>query len=105
MSSNNTDNILKQANDIVNNRSEEKERKYGPFDESMIKTAQLASLMSNKTITTIDCFHVLIALKLSRESHCHQRDNLLDAAAYIGAMDNFHDKFGPAAYDDPTTYS
>lgn len=88
-----TQNILEQANLIVNERSEEKDRKYGPFDESMIKTAEIASVMSGKTITVVDCFNVLIALKLSRESHSHQRDNLLDAAAYIGALDNFHERF------------
>ena len=29
-------NILKTADEIVNTRSEEKERQYGPFEEGMI---------------------------------------------------------------------
>ena len=45
-------NILEQANEIVNKRSEEKERMYGPFEESMEKAAKLASLMTNKHIET-----------------------------------------------------
>jgi hypothetical protein len=31
----------------------------------------------------------MIALKLSRESYCHKEDNLLDACAYMGSMNDF----------------
>ncbi len=82
-------NILEQANKIVNLRTEEANRQYGAFNESMDKTAQLASLMCNKEITTIDCFQVLNALKLARQSHAHKEDNLLDLVAYVGAMNNY----------------
>ena len=47
-------NILKKANEIVNERSEEKERQYGDFIECMAKTARIASEMSSKEITTGD---------------------------------------------------
>ena len=43
-------NILKEADDIVNSRSEEKERQYGPFSESMSKAARIASELCNKEI-------------------------------------------------------
>jgi DNA-binding protein H-NS len=79
-------NILKKANQIVNERSEEKERKYGDFIGCMSKTARIASEMSNKKITTQDAYNVLIALKLARQSHSHKEDNLLDAVAYIGSL-------------------
>ena len=82
-------NILEQANKIVNYRSEEADRNYGPFNESMERTAKLASLMTNKEITTIDCFQVLNALKLSRQAYCHKEDNLLDLVAYVGGMNNY----------------
>lgn len=39
-------NILERANAIVNHRSEEKERQYGPFSESMKKAAELYNLIS-----------------------------------------------------------
>ena len=65
-------NILERANKIVNERSEEKERKYGPFEESMERCAKIATLMGNKEITTIDVYNILIALKLSREAYSHQ---------------------------------
>ena len=41
-------NILEEANKIINLRSEEKERMYGPFDESMQNAASVASILCNK---------------------------------------------------------
>ncbi|WP_353078896.1 DUF6378 domain-containing protein [Flavobacterium sp.] len=82
-------NILKKADEIVNLRSEEKERMYGDFIESMKKTSELASIMSNKNINVNDCYNVLIALKLARQSHSHKEDNLLDAVAYLGSLNNY----------------
>lgn len=91
-------NILKAADDIVNNRSEEKSRQYGPFNEGMSKTAKMASLMSNKKITEVDVYNVMIALKLTREAHCHKEDNLLDAVAYIGSLNNMYSEFYSNSY-------
>lgn len=82
-------NILEQANEIVNKRSEEKERMYGNFDESMEKAAELFNSMTGMKITAIEMFKALIALKLSREAFNHKEDNLLDACAYIGALNNY----------------
>lgn len=85
-------NILKKANEIVNERSEEKERQYGNFINCMQKTARLASEFSNKTITTTDAYNVLIALKMARQSNSYKEDNLLDAVAYIGSLNEFLNK-------------
>jgi hypothetical protein len=82
-------NILQKANEIVNLRSEEKERMYGDFIESMQKASKLSSIMSNKEINVNDCYNVLIALKLARQSHSHKEDNLLDAVAYIGSLNEY----------------
>jgi len=82
-------NILEKANDIVNKRSLEKERQYGPFSVCNEKAAKIASVLSNKEITVDDIYFFQIALKLARESHAHKEDNLLDAAAYIGAYNNY----------------
>ncbi len=82
-------NILKKANEIVNERSEEKFREYGDFVKCMGKTARIASEMSSKEITTEDAYNVLIALKLSRQANAHKEDNLLDAVAYIGSLNNY----------------
>ena len=85
-------NILYKADQIVNHRAEEKERQYGPFAESIERTAMLYNLMKPKNdadITAEGVFRVLIALKLSREAYGHKEDNLLDGVAYIGAMNNY----------------
>lgn len=85
-------NILKKADQIVNERSEEKERQYGPFQASMEKAAAIYNSMSPKDdqqITTAGMYRAMIALKLSREAYSHKEDNLLDAVAYMGALNNY----------------
>ena len=85
-------NILEEANRIVNERSEEKERQYGPFSECNNRAAKIASVLCNKDISVIDIYNFQIALKLARESWSHKEDNLLDLSAYIGALNNYHEK-------------
>ena len=82
-------NILEEANKIVNELSQEKERQYGDFHKGMEKTSRIASEMSSKDISAIDCYNVLVALKLSRQSHSFKEDNLLDAVAYLGSLQNY----------------
>jgi len=81
--------ILKEADEIINNRSEEKERQYGPFSEGMDRAASIFNGMTGLDVTGREMYMALIALKFSRESYNHKRDNLLDAVAYIGALDNY----------------
>jgi hypothetical protein len=83
-------NILEEANKIVNERSEEKERMYGPFSEGMKRAAMIASGATGKDITAKDMYMCLVALKLSRESFNHKEDNLLDAVAYLAALNNYN---------------
>ena len=83
-------NILLKANEIVNERAEEKTREYGPFDESMTKAAVIASELCNKHISAEDFYKCLIALKMSRMAYNLKEDTLLDAVAYIGALDNYN---------------
>lgn len=86
-------NILERANQIVNERSEEKIRQYGPFNECMGRAASIYNLISpnNESITVEGMFRAMIALKLSREAFAHKEDNLLDVVAYIGALNNYID--------------
>lgn len=81
-------NILEKADEIVNKRSEEKERQYGPFQEGMSRAALIFTGMTGIPIRATEMYKALIALKLSRESFNHKEDNLLDAAAYLGALNN-----------------
>ena len=85
-------NILNEANQIVNNRSEEKERQYGPLGEGFERAAMIASGMSGRTWNADDMFIAMIALKFSRQSYNFKEDNLLDAAAYIGGSQNYIDE-------------
>ena len=85
-------NILKQADEIINNRSEEKERQYGPLGEGFERAAMIASGMSGRTWSADDMFIAMIALKFSRQSYNFKEDNLLDAAAYIGGWQNYIDE-------------
>ena len=86
-------NILERANAIVNERAEEKNRQYGPFDESIKRTCDMYNLMStpDKRLDPEDIFKVLVSLKPSREAYNHKEDNLLDAVAYIGAWNNYRE--------------
>lgn len=88
-------NILERANQIINERSEEKERQYGPFIECNKKAADIATILCDKEITTEDIYKFQIALKLARESFSHKEDNLLDLVAYIGALNNYHNDIEP----------
>lgn len=84
-------NILEKADQIVNQRSEEKERMYGPFGKSMERATAIYNAASpeNEQISVRGMYRAMIALKLSREAYSHREDNLLDAAAYIGALNNY----------------
>jgi hypothetical protein len=81
-------NILKVAERIVNQPGD-KEVAYGDLKDCMDKISKLSSLMSDKEISTVDCYNVLIATKLARQSNSHKEDNLLDAVAYIGSLNDY----------------
>ena len=84
-------NILYQANQIINSRSEEKDRMYGPMDKGMEIAAEIFNLITpeGQSITPEGMYWALVALKLSRQHFNHKEDNLLDAVAYIGALNNY----------------
>ena len=69
--------ILEEANDIVNNRSEEADRAYGPFSEGMDRAAMIFQGMTGHEVTGADMFKALVALKFSRESYNHKIETLL----------------------------
>lgn len=83
------DNILQQAIGIIYDRSEEKARQYGPFEEGMQRAALILNGMTGLNIDATVMYKALIALKLSRESYNHKEDNLLDAVAYLSSMNDF----------------
>lgn len=90
-------NILAKANEIINERSEEKTRQYGPFIECNARAARIATELCGHEVTTLDIYNFQIALKLAREAYSHKEDNLLDTAAYIGALNNYYEGVEPGA--------
>jgi hypothetical protein len=85
-------NILKQANEIVYERTEERTRQYGDFHSGMERASAIYSAMTGKDADAVDMYKALIALKLSRESYNHKEDNLLDAVAYMASMNDYINK-------------
>lgn len=81
-------NILIKADEIVNKRSEERQREYGNFPDSMLKAAKIATELCNKEITQDDMYKIMVALKLSRIAHKPKEDSLLDAVAYLAAFND-----------------
>ena len=81
--------ILQKAHAIVYERTEEQSRNYGDIQHSMIRAAAIASHISGKLISPEMIYYSIIAIKLSRESHAHKEDNLLDAVAYISALNDY----------------
>ena len=84
-------NILKKADEIMNARSEEKDREYGPFVESIKRAATIATQMCNIEITPEIFCKCLIALKLGRLKFNIKDDTLLDAVAYIDGLQKIRD--------------
>lgn len=79
---------IKKADNIVNKRSEEKDREYGPFSESMKRAAIIATQMTNHNITTEDMFKIMIALKLGRLKYNIKDDTIVDGIAYLEGLYN-----------------
>ena len=74
-------NILLEAHALIN---AERQGDYGPPSESFARVATLWSAYLGHSVTGKDVAVCMALLKFSREAHAHKRDNLLDAAGYIG---------------------
>jgi hypothetical protein len=85
-------NTLEEANDIIFNRAEEKQREYGPIDESLEDTAIVASIISNEAINIEMVYAVLIGLKTSRMRWNKKHDTFLDSIAYTAAYEDYLNK-------------
>lgn len=82
-------NILLEANDIIFERQEEKQREYGPIDESLHDASEVASMIQNRTFTTDDVYAVLIGLKISRMRWNKKHDTFLDGIGYLAAYEAY----------------
>ena len=81
--------ILEEAKEIVvDRRGSDSERNYGSFSEGMKRATMIFNGMTGLDIETKDMYAALVALKLSRESYHHKRDNLVDACGYLQGLDD-----------------
>ena len=81
--------ILQKAHAIVYERTEEQSRNYGDIQDSMNRASLIATDMSGKFVSPKEIYISIISIKLSREAHAHKEDNLLDAVAYISALNDY----------------
>ena len=84
-----TETILTKAQDIVYNRTEEQSRNYGDIQESMERASRIATHVLGQDISTEIIYWSIVAIKLSREGYKHKEDNLLDAVAYMSALNDY----------------
>lgn len=84
-------NILKEADAIMHDRAQEKDRQYGGFVESITSAAKIATEMTGVNITPEIMCKCLIALKLGRLRFNMKDDTLVDAVAYIDGLKQIRD--------------
>ena len=65
---------------------------YGDVRIGFENAASIASTLTDKQLDAEDIVKIMIAVKLSRESVKHKRDNLIDAAGYLELLDILKEK-------------
>ena len=80
MKKNNDSDILRKADKLV---SVDRQKMYGHPYNNFTDIANIASAITGKYYTALDCVDILIATKLAREKNKHGDDNLIDTAGYI----------------------
>jgi ABC-type uncharacterized transport system fused permease/ATPase subunit len=85
-------NILERADQIVNGRTEEKERQYGDFHTTMNNMRDIFNAMTGHKLETRDMYMAMVAMKLARQRFAHKEDNLLDLVAYVGSLNDLEEQ-------------
>lgn len=75
--------ILQEAQQQI---SETKRAEYGPVEESMERAALVWSGILGLHISASQVGLCMAGFKLVREAARHKRDNLVDAAGYVGLV-------------------
>lgn len=73
--------LLLEAHDLLNG---ERQNDYGSPLDNFTRIASLWSAYTEHTFTAKDVAVCMTLVKIAREANKHKRDNLLDAAGYIG---------------------
>ena len=80
---------LQSAHELIYS---ERQKQYGNFKDNMTRLSNLFESMTDIKLTEKQCTKFLIALKLSRESTKHKRDNLIDLVGYVALLDDMYER-------------
>jgi hypothetical protein len=83
--------ILQEAERLING---ERQAQYSHPGEDFLKTVGAFNALTGHNLTTQDAMIFMVCVKLSRECFKHKRDNLVDAAGYLGCLEKIIDKQG-----------
>lgn len=75
--------ILEQADDIIHG---ERHEQYGPAQHLFASVAGAFTEITGKQLLNRDVILIMVLIKLARNQHKTNRDNLVDAAGYIGLL-------------------
>ena len=64
----------------------ERAEQYGDPRPNYRLAASLANLLADLNLNERDIYIVMVAVKLARETQMHNRDNLVDAVAYLDML-------------------
>ena len=85
-------NILNEAKELLNG---DRAVAYGDPVDNFKNIADVANVLLKRKGISLDreaVAMILVALKIAREGHKHNTDNLVDAVAYLQLMDTVADK-------------
>jgi hypothetical protein len=80
--------ILEEAAGLVDGPRNEA---YGHPREDFARTAVMWGAILGCDVTAEQVGLCMVALKISRECHCHKRDNLVDGAGYFRTVEKLHE--------------
>lgn len=86
--------ILSEALEVINY---DRNNQYGDPEHSFSLIAEYWTVYLNQAVGPIseldsrDVAYMMTLFKIAREAHQHKRDNLVDAAGYLGIAGDMHD--------------
>jgi hypothetical protein len=83
--------ILEEAEAITNG---ERQAHYGHPLHDYTKTVGAFNALTGRDLSPEEGCLFMVCVKLSRQTHMHKRDNLVDAAGYINCIDKIHTRKG-----------
>ena len=80
--------ILQEADTLING---DRQADYVHVSESDDRIARAWAVIMGAPVNANQALLCMAALKLVRECYSHKRDNLVDAAGYIGLAEKLHE--------------